>query len=198
MRGGKLLSGLVVGVSAVVFVASLIGWLVAMGIDTHADDYRAYGEIPVGRLAVVHLPAGDVNVSVHSRFSGHFVDSNNVPVPALSLAIEPPDGVDRPRLDEYNGAGSGGEQDFRKQIWIARVPADGEYTVRFGGDVRSDGSIGPLVNPQLAFGRRSAAEDAAYCFLWLLAVSVVGLAIVPSIQAVRRYRGHSPERRHGA
>jgi hypothetical protein len=197
MSGGKVVGRLVIGVSAVALIVSLVGFIAAMGVDTKTEDYRAYGEIPVGAETTMYLPAGNVNISVHSQLTG-VVEIDRVRIPDLQLTVDPPEGMTAPRLDSYDGGSTGGTGNFRKQLWIARIPADGDYVVRFDGDVGADGTIGQLVNPQLAFGKRSSAEDVMYWFLYLFAVSVVGLLIVPAVHFFRQRWWRDLDRAPGA
>src|SRR6187551_3107194 len=133
MRRSQLIERVVIGVSAVALVVSLVGFIAAMGVDTKTEDYRAYGEIPVGAEITMHLPPGDVNVSVHSRLTG-VVEVDRVRIPDLQLTVDPPEGMAAPQLDSYDGGSTGGTENYRKQIWIARIPTDGNYVVRFDGD----------------------------------------------------------------
>src|ERR1700743_3642529 len=59
------------------------------------DDYDAYGKVPVPGSASLHLPAGEVTISLHTVIIGG-PNGGGLPVPPLGVTIDPPSGVARP------------------------------------------------------------------------------------------------------
>src|ERR1700678_2972796 len=109
------------------------------------DDYAAYGEVPVPGSASLHLPAGEVNISLHTVILG---GSNGGALPArpLSVTSEPPSGVAQPTVTENVGSTTTVNNDAHVRVWVAQIPADGTY------NVSTDGQVNGFIEPRLAFG----------------------------------------------
>src|ERR1700735_480854 len=53
------------------------------------DDYDAYGEVPVPGSASLHLPAGQVAISLHTVIIGG-PNGGGLPLPPLGVTVAPP------------------------------------------------------------------------------------------------------------
>src|ERR1700748_3002303 len=77
-------------------VIAVPGFIVTLVLSAFfRDDYGAYGEVPVPGSASLHLPAGEVTVSLHTVIIGG-ANGGGLPVPPLGVTIDPPSGGGRP------------------------------------------------------------------------------------------------------
>ncbi len=151
----------------VVMVVSVGGFIVALVLNTFfLDKYNAYGEVPIPGSGSVHLPAGEVIVSLHTTVIGS--PNGGLPVPPLGVTITPPDGVAQPVLTESVGATSVVNNDVHVRIWVTQVPVAGTY------NVTTDGQVNGYINPQLAFGHKSSYGFVVWLFV---ATFVAGLVV---------------------
>ncbi|MGO9385395.1 MAG: SHOCT domain-containing protein [Mycobacterium sp.] len=149
----------------VMMVVSVGGFIVALVLNTFfLDKYDAYGEVPIPGSGSLHLPSGEVTVSLHTVVIGS--PNGGLPVPPLGLTIAPPDGVAQPVMTENIGSTTTVNNDAHVRVWVAQIPASGTY------NITTDGQVNGFINPRLAFGHKSS-----YGFLvWLfVAMFVVGL-----------------------
>jgi Short C-terminal domain len=148
----------------VVAVAGFVATLVLNAF--FLDRYNDYGEVPVPGSASLHLPAGQVTISLHAVVIGS--PNGGLPVPPLGVTIVPPDGVAQPVVTENIGSTTTVNNDAHVQVWVAQIPADGTY------NVSTDGQVNGFIEPRLAFGHSSS-----YGFLlWVfVAMFVVGLVV---------------------
>src|ERR1700733_6649904 len=70
------------------------------------DDYDAYGEVPVPGSASLHLPAGEVTISLHTVIIGG-PNGGGLPVPPVGVTIDPPDGKVNGYIDPRLAFGHG-------------------------------------------------------------------------------------------
>jgi hypothetical protein len=117
--------------------------LAALGVLPFLIFEDPYGDVPIPGSATVHLPAGEVDVTL--RTAG---PAGDVSVPPLSIRISGPDGTTRPEVIEsprwqHANAQSG----MLVRVWVVRIAQDGDYRVEVEGEV-----YGPY-QPPLTFGR---------------------------------------------
>ena len=101
-----------------------------------------YGEVPIAGAATVHLPAGEVDVTL--RTAGPVGDES---IPPLSIRISGPDGTTRPEVIEsprWKSADSQGNMLVR--VSVVRIAQEADYHVEVDGEV-----YGPY-QPPLTFG----------------------------------------------
>jgi hypothetical protein len=105
----------------------------------------AYGEVPIPGSGTVHLPSGDVDVTLRSQRPDD--DVHAIPVPPLSIRISGPDGTPQVELIESRRAKCvSSDCDIQTRIWVVRVLHEGDDHVTIDGEV-----FGPY-QPTLAFG----------------------------------------------
>lgn len=163
-------------------VVGVVGFVGALALNVFVlDRYNAYGEVPIPGTGTIRLPAGEVTVSLHTRVISS-PSGGGLPVPPLSLRLEPPAGVADPEFTESIGGTTTVNNDARRRLWRMRVAAAGDY------QISTDGQVGGFIAPRLAFG----APSAYGLLVWVFPV-VFGIGIVGLIAA--RYwpvRGRSP------
>src|SRR5271156_3176624 len=145
-------------VAVAVFVATLV--LNAFFLDRYND----CGEVPIPGSASLHLPAGQVTISLHTVVIGS--PNGGLPVPPLGVTIVPPDGVAQPVVTENIGSTTTVNNDAHVRVWGAQPPADGTY------NVSTDGQVNGFIQPRLAFGHSSSYGFLVWVFV---AMFVVGL-----------------------
>jgi hypothetical protein len=148
----------------VVAVAGFVATLVLNAF--FLDRYNDYGEVPVPGSASLHLPAGQVTISLHTVVIGS--PNGGLPVPPLGVTIVPPDGVAQPVVTENIGSTTTVNNDAHVQVWVAQIPADGTY------NVSTDGQVNGFIEPRLAFGHSSSYGFLVWVFV---AMFVVGLVV---------------------
>src|SRR5271165_3304548 len=106
----------------VMMVVSVGGFIVALVLNTFfLDKYDAYGEVPIPGSGSLHLPSGEVTVSLHTVVIGS--PNGGLPVPPLGLTIAPPDGVAQPVMTENIGSTTTVNNDAHVRVWVAQIPA---------------------------------------------------------------------------
>ncbi|MGB7111347.1 MAG: SHOCT domain-containing protein, partial [Mycobacterium sp.] len=83
------------------------------------DDYDAYGEVPIPGSASLHLPQGEVTVSLHTVVIGG-PNGGGLPVPPLGVTIDPPSGVAQPAVTENFGSTTTANNDAHVRVWVAQ------------------------------------------------------------------------------
>ena len=74
-------------------VVAVAGFIVTLVLNAFfLDKYNAYGEVPIPGSGSLHLPRGEVTVSLHTVVIGG-PNGGGLPVPPLGVTITPPDGV---------------------------------------------------------------------------------------------------------
>ena len=164
----RRLAKISLSVAVVVMIVSVAGFIVALVLNAFfLDKYNAYGEVPVPGASRLHLPAGEVTISLHTVVIGG-PNGGGLPVPPLGVTIKPPDGVAQPVVAENIGSTTTVNNDAHVRVWVAQIPADGTY------DITTDGQVNGYINPQLAFGHSSSYGYLMWVFV---AVFVVGLVV---------------------
>ncbi len=164
----RRLAKISLSVAVVVMIVSVAGFIVALVLNAFfLDKYNAYGEVPVPGASRLHLPAGEVTISLHTVVIGG-PNGGGLPVPPLGVTIKPPDGVAQPVVAENIGSTTTVNNDAHVRVWVAQIPADGTY------DITTDGQVNGYINPQLAFGHSSSYDYLMWVFV---AVFVVGLVV---------------------
>ncbi|BBX45281.1 SHOCT domain-containing protein [Mycobacterium cookii] len=144
------------------------------------DDYDAYGEVPVPGSASVHLPRGEVTISLHADVIGS-PSGGGLPVPPLSVTIAPPNGVAEPVVTENIGSTTTVNNDAHVRVWVAQVAVDGDY------NVTTDGKVGGFIDPRLAFGHGSQLGSLVWVFVGMFAAGLVGTIVASKwLGSVRR------------
>ena len=148
-------------------IVSVAGFVVALVLNAFVlDKYNAYGEVAVPGASRLHLPAGEVTISLHIVVIGG-PNGGGLSVPPLGVTIKPPDGVAQPVVTESIGSTTTVNNDAHVRVWVAQIPADGTY------DITTDGQVNGYIDPQLAFGHSSSYGYLVWVFV---AMFVVGLA----------------------
>jgi hypothetical protein len=164
---GRRLAKLSLAAAVVMMIVSVAGFIVALVLNAFfLDKYNAYGEVPVPGASRLHLPAGEVTISLHTVVIGG-PNGGGLPVPPLGVTIKPPDGVAQPVVTESIGSTTTVNNDAHVRVWVAQIPAAGTY------DITTDGQVNGYIDPRLAFGHSSPYGYLVWVFV---AMFVVGLA----------------------
>src|SRR6516162_618895 len=111
-----------------VMILSVGGFIVALVINAFfLNKYNTYGEVSVPGSGDLHLPAGEVTISLHTTVIGS--PNGGLPVPPLGVTVAPPEGVAQPALTESVGSTTTVNNDAHVQVWVAQIPVSGTYTV---------------------------------------------------------------------
>jgi hypothetical protein len=134
-----------------------------------------YGRVDVPGTAVVHLPAGTVEVTAAVYIVGKGNETVDVPLPDdLSVTVTPAGGSAPVTVTPDVGS-SGNTMDAHhnsvRRVYRVAVPADGDYTVSASGDFTGIG-----IHPQLWFGHGPPLPGTY--------VPVIGLGIVVLVEGV--------------
>lgn len=158
-------------VSVVTLIVAGVGFIVTLMLNAFVfDDYDAYGEVPIPGHAELQLPAGDVNITLHTMAIGS-AGGGGLPVPDLGMNLDPPPGVPAPTVTESVGATTSINNDIRRRIWIAHIPEAGTYQVTV------DGKVSAYINPTLAFGTGGKHGWMMWVFAGLFGVGLLDLVI---------------------
>ncbi len=150
-------------------VVSVIGFVASLLLNAFVfDDYDAYGEVPIPGSAELHLPAGDVTISFHTVAIGS--PSGALPIPDLRMNLSGPGGRD-PDVTESIGTTTTVNNDMRRRVWVAHIPAEGVYKVE------TDGEVGAFIRPTLAFGRDGGRAWLPWVFVAIFANGLIDLVI---------------------
>jgi hypothetical protein len=144
--------------------------------------YNAYGEVPIPGDQTLHLPAGQVAISLHAETVG--VPEVGLPIPQLKLDIVPPDGVADPQVDEKYGGTTTFNNDSHRQVWLAQIPQTGDYRIT------TDGQVTAFVSARLAFGQVEKSAIPSFTPVWIRPAATV-LASVAFIAAIALFRSAS-------
>jgi hypothetical protein len=186
MSGGRSLTRIVVSFSIFVMVVSIVGFVATLMLNAFVfDDYDAYGEVPIPGEATLHLPAGEVKISFHTQTIGS-IRGGGLPIPDMDLSFVPPSGVSQPIVTENIGSTTSVNNDVHQQVWVAQIPADGNY------DIKTDGKVGPFINPTLAFGHNNSKGWLVWVFVGLFVVSLTALIVTPFLSGRGRRNRPSP------
>ena len=150
-----------------VMIVSVGGFIVALVLNTFLDKYNTYGEVPIPGSGSLHLPAGEVTISLHTMVIGS-PNGGGLPVPPLGVTVAPPEGVAQPALTESIGSTTTVNNDAHVQVWVAHIPASGIY------HVTTDGQVNGYIGPRLAFGHKSSYGFLVWLFVAMFVVGLVG------------------------
>ena len=166
-------------------VIAVPGFIVTLVLNAFfLDDYGAYGEVPVPGSASLHLPAGQVTISLHTVIIGG-PNGGGLPVPPLGVTIDPPNGVAQPAVTENIGSTTTVNNDAHVRVWVAQIPSEGNY------NITTDGTVNGYIDPRLAFGHGSSIGFLVWVFVGMFVVGLVG-AIVASKWLGRVRRNAAP------
>ncbi len=178
---------LLLTIAIVTLVVSIVGLVGSIMVNAFAlDRYDAYGEVPIPGTATLHLPAGEVTVTLHTYAVGA-ASGGGLPIPQLSMSIDPPPGLADPDVVENFGGTTSVNNDIRRRVWVAHIPTEGNYRIR------ADGNVGAFIEPRLAFGHGSTLGWLPWAFGALLAVSIADLVISLIWMSRRRSAAPGPE-----
>jgi hypothetical protein len=153
-----------IGSGVVFFVSYLVNWVVL-------DEFDAYGEVPIPGTQTLHLPAGDVTISFHSRYPEGDAMDGPVTVPeGIEVTIIPARAAAGPIVTASSGGDCGTNTDSHDGhclVRVAHIPQAGDYRIT------TNGKVTPSVNPRLAFGHRSRFWFLSWLFGGLCVVSLV-------------------------
>jgi hypothetical protein len=151
-------------------VVAVPGFIVTMVLNAFfLDDYAAYGEVSVPGSASLHLPRGEVTISLHAEVIGS--PNGGLPVPPMGVTIVPPNGVADPAVTENIGGTTTVNNDAHVRVWVAQIPADGTY------NITTDGKINGFIDPRLAFGHGSSIGFLIWVFVGMFTAGLVGLIV---------------------
>jgi hypothetical protein len=144
--------------------------LVVMGVFPPLALEDTYGDIAVPGSANLHLPAGEVDVTLRS-----VAPIDEPSVPPLSIRISGPDGISRAEVVENRRTTSLIGGDERVRVWVVRIAQEADYRVDIDGEV-----YGPY-KPTLTFGH-VMRNDSLHWLLtiwtrvsWVFFICVVGV-----------------------
>jgi Short C-terminal domain len=172
-------------VAILLVVVAVPGFIITLVLNAFfLDHYDAYGEVPVPGSASLHLPAGEVTISLHTVVMGG-PNGGGLPVPPLGVTIDPPSGVAQPAVTENIGSTTTVNNDAHVRVWVAQVPADGTY------NITTDGKVNGYIDPRLAFGHASSIGYLVWVFVGMFVAGLVG-SIVASKWLGRVRRREAP------
>jgi hypothetical protein len=149
-------------------VIAVPGFIVTLVLNAFfLDDYDAYGEVPVPGSASLHLPAGEVTISLHTVIIGG-PNGGGLPVPPLGVTIDPPGGVAQPAVTENFGSTTTVNNDAHVRVWVTQIPSEGNY------NITTDGKVNGYIDPRLAFGHGSPIGYLVWVFVGLFVVGLIG------------------------
>lgn len=157
--------------AVVALLGSLVGFIATMVLNAFVfDEYDAYGEVTIPGSDTVYLPEGEVIITFHTLVIGS--GSGGLPVPRMSVAIDPPNGVPDPVLTEDVGGTTTVNNDARVRVWVAQIPTEGTY------GITTEGQVSAYVNPTLAFGHGTRYGHLPVVFGVIFGIALVDLLIV--------------------
>jgi hypothetical protein len=155
----------------VLLVVSVAGFVASLVLNAFfLDKYNAYGEVPIPGSGSLHLPAGEVTVSLHTLVIGS-PNGGGLPVPPLGVTIIPPDGVAQPVVTESIGSTTTVNNDAHVRVWVVQIATDGTY------NITTDGQVNGFINPRLAFGYKSSYGYLVWVFVAMFVVGLIDLAL---------------------
>lgn len=143
---GQVALGAVVATMAVIlpvglFASSNLFW----------GEDNQYGRVPIPGTQVVHIPAGQVTVSVAVALPGRGNGTPTLRLPDVGFSIEAVDGGGpEPKVTEDVGDSQNTNDarvDTQRQVWRMSVAREADYKITTHGDFTGYG-----VNPEMWFG----------------------------------------------
>jgi len=157
------------GLTAAAF-AGLV--LVVMGVFPPLALEDTYGDVAVPGSANLHLPAGEVDVTLRS-----VAPADEPSVPPLSMRISGPDGVSRAEVVENRRTTPLIAGDELVRIWVVRIAQEADYRVDIDGEVYRP------YKPTLTFGH-VMRNDSLHRLLtigtrvsWVFFICVIGVVL---------------------
>jgi hypothetical protein len=153
-------------------IATVVLWLIGIFALNHS---ASYGKLRIPGTAIVHLPAGEVDVSFDAQVTSYGGSSNvSLPIPHLGLSVVPIRGGLIPGYESSVGSTTSVNSDAHRQVAKLDVPAEGRYRVTVSGDV------GGYIEPTLELGAPGLATKillggGALVFLLLLIYTLLGV-----------------------
>ncbi|BBZ13351.1 SHOCT domain-containing protein [Mycobacterium branderi] len=166
MRGRRL-AKFSLTVAILGMVVAVGGFVVVLVSTLFLDQYNAYGEVPIPGEGSLQLPAGDVNISLHTVVISS-PSGGGLPVPPLGVRITPPDGVAQPVVTESIGGTRTVNNDAHVRVWVAHIAAEGTY------DITTEGQVNGFVRPRLAFGHNRSYGHLVWWFGGMFVVGLIG------------------------
>jgi putative oligomerization/nucleic acid binding protein len=178
---GRRLAKISLAAAIVMMVVAVGGFIVTLVLNAFfLDKYNAYGEVPIPGSGSLHLPAGEVTISLHTVvISGP--NGGGLPVPPLGVTIAPPDGVVQPVVTESIGSTTTVNNDAHVRVWVAQISTAGTY------NVMTDGKVNGFIEPRLAFGHAGSYGFLVWVFVAMFVVGLVD-AIMSGIWLARTQR----------
>ena len=171
MSGRRAAPNILLTLAILTLVVSIIGFIGSILLNAFAfDKYNAYGEVPIPGEASLHLPAGEVNITFHTRTIGS-PGGGGLPIPDLGMSIDPPQGVPEPQVTESFGSTTSVNNDMRRRVWVAQIPADGTYRIT------TDGKVSAFIDPRLAFGHGGTMGWLPWVFAALFVMAMIDLVV---------------------
>jgi hypothetical protein len=119
IRRGWLIAGCAVLVLVGLYVLPFV---------VHKDPY---GEVPIPGSATVHLPAGEVDLTLRSV--GWSLEGQ--PAPPLSIQISGPDGPLQAEVTEIRRTKYFTSEDTWVRLWVVHVEREGDYHIEIDDEV---------------------------------------------------------------
>jgi hypothetical protein len=169
VTGARLAARILVVMAVVTMVVGAVGFVVTLVLNAFVlDKYNAYGEVPIPGSGSLHLPAGEVTVSLHTQVISS-PSGGGLPVPRIGFDIVPPPRVGDPAVTESFGGTTTINNDAHRRVWRMQVPAEGDY------QIRTDGQVGGFISPRLAFGRADSHGSLVWMFVVLFVIGLLDL-----------------------
>ncbi len=155
-----------------------------------------YGRVPIPGHKVLHLPSGEVEVTVAAALPGRGNETPELLLPELTLTMKAKGGQEAPTVEEDIGPSvnaNDSEVDTQRTAWKLHVPEAGNYLAVGEGDFTGYG-----VNAQAWFGREPNPLHGWQGFLFAMLLTAIGVPLYFGIKALWRRRrplkGSDPSR----
>lgn len=186
MNGSRAASRALVVIPVVMMVVAVVGFILTMALNVFVlDRYNAYGEVPIPGTGSLHLPAGEVTVSLHTQVVSSPTGSG-LPVPELSMTVVPPAEVADPTFNESIGSTTTVNNDAHRRLWRMQIAVEGDY------QITTHGQIGGFISPRLAFGSTNSHGSLVWVFVVLFLLGVLGQIWRWLLARPRRRRASAP------
>jgi hypothetical protein len=151
-----------------------------------------YGRVPIPGHKVVHLPSGEVEVTVAAALPGRGNETPELLLPELNLTMKAKGGQEAPTIEEDIGDSvnaNDSEVDTQRTAWKLHVPEEGNYLAIIQGDFTGYG-----VNAQAWFGREPNPLHGWQTFLVAMLITAIGIPLYFGARALWRRRPHDPDK----
>jgi Short C-terminal domain len=156
------------------FIGALAAFILA---NTALSRIDANGTVPVPGTSVLHLPAGEVDISFATNSA--VANGGSFYTPGMDLKVAPvsESGASPTITDSSGGASTIGSRTSAR-VWKMQVPTAGDYRVTV------DGNASAYINPKLLFGQ--SPPGGLIVKLGLIALGGLGLLIILSGMVAKR------------